>query len=94
MKKQKEEEASQDEENLEEITPTISFHGLDGVITSQNINIERYIKKNKATMLIDFGSTHNFIKCKVAKDLNCFVYPTPEFQDCRGRNHQLFTKMT
>jgi hypothetical protein len=31
-------------------------------------------------MLIDFGSTHNFINCKLAKYLNCFVYPVPEFQ--------------
>ena len=31
-------------------------------------------------MLIDFGSTHNFIHCKLAKVLNCFVYPAPEFQ--------------
>ena len=31
-------------------------------------------------MLIDLGSNHNFIHCKVAKDLNCFVYPTPKFQ--------------
>ena len=31
-------------------------------------------------MFIDLGSTHNFIHCEVAKDLNCFVYPALEFQ--------------
>ena len=31
-------------------------------------------------MLIDSGSTHNFIHCKVAKELNCFLYPTSQFQ--------------
>ena len=31
-------------------------------------------------MLIDLGSTHNFIHCKVAKELNCFLYPVPECQ--------------
>ena len=31
-------------------------------------------------MLIDFGSTHNFIHNKVAKDFNCFVYRAPQFQ--------------
>ena len=31
-------------------------------------------------MLVDSGSTHNFIHCKLSKVLNCFVYPTPEFQ--------------
>ena len=31
-------------------------------------------------VLIDFGSTRNFIHHKLAKDLNFFVYPAPEFQ--------------
>ena len=31
-------------------------------------------------MLIDYGSTHNFIHCKLAKVLNFFVYLAPEFQ--------------
>ena len=31
-------------------------------------------------MLIDSGSTHNFIHCKVAKELNCFLYPAQECQ--------------
>ena len=30
--------------------------------------------------MIDYGSTHNFIHCKLTKVLNCFVYPAPEFQ--------------
>jgi hypothetical protein len=31
-------------------------------------------------MLIDYGSTHNFINCKLEKLLNCFVFVEPEFQ--------------
>ena len=31
-------------------------------------------------MFIDSGSAHDFIHYKLAKVLNCFVYPTPEFQ--------------
>ena len=31
-------------------------------------------------MLIDSISTHNFIHYKLAKFINCFVYPTPEFE--------------
>ena len=39
-------------------------------------------------MLIDSGSAHNFIHCKVAKELNCFLYLAPEFQlmVANGRN--------
>ena len=49
-------------------------------------------------MLIDSGSTHNFIHYKVAKDLNCFVYPIPEFYvmiengesiNCSGELHNI-----
>ena len=49
-------------------------------------------------MLIDLGSTDNFIHCKVAKELNCFLYPTPECQvmvanggtiNCSGKCHSM-----
>ena len=49
-------------------------------------------------MLIDSGSTHNFIHCKVAKELNCFLYPAPECQvmvanggtiNCSGKLHNI-----
>jgi hypothetical protein len=53
---------------------------LVGIITPQTLKIEGYIKKKKVIVLIDSGSTHNFIHYKLAKDLNCFVYPAPEFQ--------------
>ena len=49
---------------------------------SKILNIKGYIKINKkVTLLINYGSTHNFIHCKLAKDLNFFVYPAPKFQE-------------
>ena len=72
---QKEQKPPQGDE-LEVVTPTISCHALAGINT-QTLKIEGYIKNKKVTMLIDFGSTHNLIHCKVAKDLNCFVYSAP-----------------
>ena len=48
--------------------------------TPQTLKIQGYNKKKKLTLFIDYGSTYNFINYKLAKDLNCFVYPTPEFQ--------------
>ena len=82
----------------EEITPNISCHELVGISTPQTFNIEGYIKKNKVTVLIDYGSTHNSIHCKLAKVLNCFVYLAPEFQvmivdggtiNCLGKWHNI-----
>jgi DNA-binding ferritin-like protein len=58
----------------------ISCNALAGISTPQALKIEGYIKKKKVIVLIDSGSTHNFIHDKLAKDLNCFVYPAPEFQ--------------
>jgi hypothetical protein len=66
--------------DLEETTPTISCHALDDINTPKSIKIQRYIKNKKVTILIDSGSTHNFINYKLARYLNCFVYPTLEFQ--------------
>ena len=58
------------EETFEEITPTISCNSLEGLTTPQTLKIEWYIKKKKVIVLIDSGSTHNFIHSKIAKDLN------------------------
>ena len=52
---------------------------MAGINTPQTLKIG-HIKKKKVTMLIDSGSTHNFIHCKVAKELNCFLYPARECQ--------------
>ena len=49
-------------------------------------------------VLIDSGSTHNFIHCKVAKELNFFLYPAPKCQvmvsnggtiNCCGKCHNI-----
>ena len=53
---------------------------MAGISTPQTLKIEGYIKKKKVIVLIDSGSTHNFIHYKLAKALNLFVYPAPEFQ--------------
>jgi hypothetical protein len=81
---EQEQEPSQDENvevvSSEELTATISCNALNGISTPQTLKIEGYIKKKKVIVLIDSGSTHNFIHYKLAKDLNFFVYPAPEFQ--------------
>jgi hypothetical protein len=78
---EQEQEPSQDENveanSFEELTPTISCNALVGISTPQTLKIEGYIKKKKVIVLIDSGSTHNFIHYKLAKDLNRFVYPVP-----------------
>jgi hypothetical protein len=62
------------------LTPTIFCNALARISTPQTLKIEGYIKNKKVIVLIDSGSTHNFIHYKLAKDLNRFVYPVPNFQ--------------
>jgi hypothetical protein len=58
----------------------ISCNALDGINTPKTLNIKGYIKNKKVIVLMDSGSTHNFIHYKLAKALNLFIYPMPEFQ--------------
>lgn len=59
--KEKEMLEGKNKETPEEITPTISCNALAGVTTFQILKIEGYIKKKNVIVLIDSGSTHNFI---------------------------------
>jgi hypothetical protein len=58
----------------------ISCNALAEIRTPQTLKIKGYIEKKKVIVLIDYGSTHNFIHYKLAKALNLFVYLAPEFQ--------------
>jgi len=78
--------------------PTISCNELAGITTLETLKIEGYIKKKKVIMLIDSGSTHNFIHYKIAMELNFFLYPTPKCQvmvanggtiNCSGKCHNI-----
>ena len=83
-----EEEENEQEEDIhqepaiegEEMNPTILCNALARITTPQTLNLEGHIKKKKVIVLTDSGSTHNFIHCKVAKELNCFLNPAPECQ--------------
>jgi hypothetical protein len=76
----------------------ISCNALAGISTPQTLKIEGYIKNKKVIVIIDSGSTHNFIHYKLAKALNCFIYLAPEFQvmivdggtiNCSGKSNKI-----
>ena len=75
---------------------------MAGITTPQTIKIEGQIKKKKVIVLIDLGSTHNFIHCKIAKELNFFLYLALECQvmvssggmiNCFGKCHNIKLSM-
>ena len=59
---------------------TISCNASVGVTTPQTLKIEGHIKKKNVIVLIYLGNTHNSIHCKLAKELNCFLYLALECQ--------------
>nr|CAN75225.1 hypothetical protein VITISV_035856 [Vitis vinifera] len=63
----------------EQIEPEISFHALTGWSTPKTMRITAKIGQHEVVVLIDSGSTHNFISEKVADMLHLPVVPTKPF---------------
>lgn len=58
----------------------ISCHEISGISTPPNPQGGWILKKERVIVLIDSGSTHNFINHKLAVHLKYFIYPTHECQ--------------
>ncbi|XP_014491240.1 uncharacterized protein LOC106753853 [Vigna radiata var. radiata] len=55
----------------------ISFNALSGLTAPEALRFLGLISKKQVTILVDGGSTHNFIQDRVAKFLNLPLQPTP-----------------
>lgn len=73
------------EENEEEISyenntktedPIVLVHALFGSVSHQTMRIRGNIKKKAITILLDSGSTHNFLDPVVAKRTGCTIQST------------------
>jgi hypothetical protein len=64
----------------EEDMPKISLAAITGIAQLQTLKLRGHVKKENVTILIDTGSTHNFIDINVARRLNLFVYPTADIR--------------
>eukprot|EP00253_Pinus_taeda_P029380 PITA_29380 len=60
--------------------PIILLHALAGISSPQTLKIRGFIKHRPIVVLIDSGSTHNFIHQKVAEVVHCFVRAVSNFQ--------------
>ena len=76
--------------------PEISLHYLAGVTTPKTMRVKGFFKKLPLTILIDFGSTHNFIDPRITKEADCFIHPCSSFEvmianggtlPCKGKCH-------
>ena len=78
--------------------PIISCHALSSFTAPQTLKVVGFLKKQKVNVLIDLISSTK----KLATLLNCFIYPTPEFQvliidggtvSCSGKCHSIKLSM-
>jgi len=60
--------------------PVISLHALTNISSPQNLKIQGFIKHQLVVVLIDSGSTHNFVYKRVVEVVHCFVRAVSHFQ--------------
>ena len=83
-----------DLENLElnsalPITPHISFHALSGILMPQTLRFKGCIGRLNVQILVDRGSTHNFLQSRVVALLNLPVSTKRQFDVMVGNGEVL-----
>jgi hypothetical protein len=66
--------------NPPEVEPVISLNALTRFSTPQTLKLIGYIKHWKVMILVDSGSTHNFIHCRIAQETHCYIHVVNNFQ--------------
>lgn len=83
LEREEMEQRTEERENPEleeEDVPILSLHALHGVdmtFQNQTMKLVGYYKKKKLNILVDSGSTHNFLDVAVAKQVGCPVQMIP-----------------
>jgi hypothetical protein len=63
-----------------EVEPVISLNALTGFSAPQTLKLIGYIKHQKVIILVDSGSTHNFIHRRIAQETHCYIHAINNFQ--------------
>jgi hypothetical protein len=63
-----------------EVEPVISLNALTGFSAPQTLKLIGYIKNQKVIILVDSGSTHNFIHHHIAQETLCYIHVVNNFQ--------------
>eukprot|EP00253_Pinus_taeda_P028285 PITA_28285 len=77
------EEQEAEEDNQKDIVsddPVISLNALAGISSPKTLKIRGFLKHRPVIVLIDSGSTHNFIHQKIAEAAHSFVRAVSNFQ--------------
>lgn len=68
------------QEDLEEEVPQISLWALAGINTYQTMRLLGRVRKHTLQILVDSGSTHNFLDLTTARRLKCDLKKIPQMQ--------------
>jgi hypothetical protein len=63
-----------------EVEPIISLNALIGFSPPQTLKLIGYIKHRKVIILVDSGSTHNFIHHRISQETHCYIHVVKNFQ--------------
>jgi hypothetical protein len=63
-----------------EVEPIISLNSLIGFSAPQTLKLIGYIKHRKVFILVDSGSTHNFIHRCITQETHCYIHAINNFQ--------------
>jgi hypothetical protein len=63
-----------------EVEPIISLNALTIFSAPQTLKLIGYIKHRKVIILVDSGSTHNFIHRHIAQETHCYIHAVNNFQ--------------
>jgi hypothetical protein len=63
-----------------EVEPVISLNALTDFSTPQTLKLIGYIKHQKVIILVDSGSTHNFIHRCISQETHCYIHAVNNFQ--------------
>ena len=84
------------------VEPIISLNSLTRFSTPQSFKIVGYIKNRKVIILVDSGSTHNFIHHRITQETNYYIRAVNNFQimianggsmKCKGHFENVFLQI-
>ncbi|XP_072971373.1 uncharacterized protein [Typha angustifolia] len=81
-----------EEDNSLEVQAELSFHSLADKSTPKTLRVEGMIKKKKVLILIDSGSTHNFVDLWMVRRLGLESEPSNGFDVIIGDSTMLRTE--
>ena len=73
-------DATQEPADPPEVDPLISLHALTSFSAPQTLKLIGYIKHRKVIILVDSGSTHNFIHRRISHETNFYIRVVNNFQ--------------